>query len=317
MQPKKRQLDELAVLHKLALVGAEANSEDSLIEQTTQVIGSTLYPDNFGVLLLDESGDNLITHPSYQLKGEPILFAKIPVSDGIVGRVARTKRPYISGDITEDEYYLQGSGKTRSEICVPFFLGDRIGGVINVESHRKNAFSLVDERLMITLANQLGVGIERMRLFSLERKRRKEAEFLREAAMTLNAAVNEDTLLSKLLEFLAELVPYDSGNVMLLQEDGRLHVKCIHGYAPEVVESILAYSFDISENKTFERIFQTRKSYLINDTAQNSDWVQQPETTYVRSWLGMPLILGDKMLGCYSLDRSEPNGFSEADVKLA
>ncbi len=314
---KQRQLDELSALHKLALLSAEASDENELIDKMTQLIGAALYPDNFGVLLLDEQEENLLTHPSYQVKGEPVIFQSIPATQGIVGYVVRTKRPYISSDITQDKYYLQGSSKTHSEICVPFFLGDRLGGVINAESNRKKAFSAADERLMMTLANQLGVGIERMRLFALEQQRRKEAEILREAAMTLNAALNVDNLLAKLLDFLVQLVPYDSGNVMLLEEDGRLHIKCIHGYAESSRENVLSYTFDIVQNKIFAHIFQTKKSYLIDDTTQAADWEQQPESTYVRSWLGVPLLVGDKVIGCYSIERSVPNGFTATDVKLA
>ena len=48
----QRQIQELKLLYSLALSGAEATDEDDLIEHATELIGNTLYPDNFGVLLL-------------------------------------------------------------------------------------------------------------------------------------------------------------------------------------------------------------------------------------------------------------------------
>ena len=49
----QRQLEELAVLHSASLAASNALHIDQLIEQVTNVIGNTLYPDNFGILLFD------------------------------------------------------------------------------------------------------------------------------------------------------------------------------------------------------------------------------------------------------------------------
>lgn len=313
---KQRHLDELSVLHQLALIGVEASSEDDLIEQATKIIGDSLYPDNFGILLLDEKGENLLTHPSYKVREGPFIHMHIPVSQGIVGYVVRTQRPYISGDITHDEYYLRGADKTQSEICIPFFLGDQLGGVINAESMHKDAFSKSDVQLITTLANQLGVGIERMRLFAQERQRRKEAEILREAAMTLNATLDVDTLLIKLLDFLSELVAFDSAAVVLPDENGRLYIKALRGYAERHGQTLLAHTFEVTEYDTFQRVFQTQNIYLLEDTTLSPEWKILPEAAHVRSWLGIPLVVGGRVLGCYALDKVVPSGFTERDIEL-
>ena len=312
----QRQVDELSALHALALASSEARDEDDLIERGTQIIEETLYPDNFGVLLLDANKERLITHPSYRLNGERLTYSTIPVTKGIVGYVARTGRPYNSPDIREDEYYLPDSGRTRSEICIPLFHDDDVIGVINAESTQINAFSDADERLMMTLSNQLSVGIQRMRLFALEQRRRRQAETLREAAITLNATLDVETLLNKLLEFASRFVTFDSANVMLANEQNQLEVKAIHGYAGRDLDAVFSYTFDIMSTPTFKRMYETKKPYLINDTFQSSDWEILPEVARVRSWLGVPLVVGDEVIGCYSLDKLEVNGFSDEDVRL-
>lgn len=67
-----RQLSELTVLHAVATAGAEADSEDALVEKTTELIGETLYSDNFGVLLFDEASGVLRIHPSYRGLSEDV-----------------------------------------------------------------------------------------------------------------------------------------------------------------------------------------------------------------------------------------------------
>jgi putative methionine-R-sulfoxide reductase with GAF domain len=59
---------------------------------------------------------------------------RVPLDHGIVGYVARTKRPYRTGDVSNDPYYIQAENETRSQLCVPLFLNDRVLGVINTES---------------------------------------------------------------------------------------------------------------------------------------------------------------------------------------
>ena len=312
----QRQLDELSALHALALASSEARDEDDLIERGTQIIEEALYPDNFGILLLDQKKELLIMHSSYRLNGEVPSYPSIPITKGIVGYVARTGRPYISPDIRKDEYYLLDSGVTRSEICVPLFHDDDVIGVINAESTQIDAFSDVDERLMMTLSNQLSVGIQRMRLFALEQRRRRQAETLREAAITLNATLDVETLLNKLLEFASRFVTFDSANVMLANEQDQLEVKAIRGYKGRDLDAVFSYTFDIGSTPTFKRIYETKKPYLINDTAQSSDWEVLPEVALVRSWLGVPLVVGDEVIGCYSLDKLEVHGFSDEDVRL-
>src|SRR6185503_10868903 len=49
----RRQLDELLLLHTMAIAGAEATGEDELVERTTRLMLETFYPVNFGVMLLD------------------------------------------------------------------------------------------------------------------------------------------------------------------------------------------------------------------------------------------------------------------------
>jgi GAF domain-containing protein len=167
----RRQLEELTVLHAIALVGVKAIDVDYLIEETTRIIGDTFYPNNFGVLLLDESKEILNVHPSYRL--DHITHAAIKVTEGVVGRVATTGQTIRLDDVRESAYYLKGDPTTRSELCVPLKIGDRTIGVINAESHKIAAFSSNDERLLITLAGQLAIALERLRAENVELLQRR------------------------------------------------------------------------------------------------------------------------------------------------
>jgi len=154
-----RQVGELAVLYAVAQAGAEGTSEDEMIERVTEVIGDTFYPDNFGILLVDEPGTAVVTHPSYRGVQSTNKLGK-----GITGRVAADGRPRLVADVALSSGYLRLDHETRSELCVPLKIEDKVIGVLNAESKKVNAFKLNDERLLTTVSGLLGIAIHKARL---------------------------------------------------------------------------------------------------------------------------------------------------------
>lgn len=158
----RRRLAELGALHTVAAASVEAPDEDTLIERATRVVGENLFPDNFGVLLLDHSRSCLRVHPSYRAD-MAIKDRIVPLHQGITGQVAATGTGIRCGDVSNQPGYLRLDARIRSELCVPLRVGDRLLGVMNAESARSFAFTDADERLLVTLASQLASAIDRLR----------------------------------------------------------------------------------------------------------------------------------------------------------
>jgi signal transduction histidine kinase len=162
-QATTRQLGELRVLHEVAIAGAGALTVDEFIARVTTIIGENLYPQHFGILLLDAAGGYLTPHPSSKMSPGAKQLAQIPITEGIVGHVARTKRPNRHGSVHETSFAGSADPHTRSQLCVPILIGERILGVINTESALDDAFSAADEQLLTTNASQLATGIDKLR----------------------------------------------------------------------------------------------------------------------------------------------------------
>lgn len=167
---QRRQYDELSVLHAISMVMTEATNEDDLIDHATQLIGKNLFPDNFGIMLADETTSTLTMHSSYTFQRNR-QDVTVSLGQGITGLVAQTGQPLRSGDVTQVSEYIQVDPQTRSELCVPLKIGHRVIGVINAESAKQDAFSDSDERIMVTLAGQLATTIEGLRRGHGERQR--------------------------------------------------------------------------------------------------------------------------------------------------
>jgi GAF domain-containing protein len=305
----RRQLEELSVLHAVATAGAESTSVDRLIERATEMIGNTLKADHFGVMLLDESGLVLEPHASY--RGLPDV--SVPIGQGIIGRVAVTARPWRIDDVRREAAQLGTEPDTLSELCVPLRAGDRVLGVVNVESGLLNAFSAADERLLTTFASQLATAIEKARLFEAERAARAQAETLRDVANRLNSTLDRGQLYDLLLEQLARLVQYDSASIMLVEE-GRYYIAASRGFRS--LEQRLT-SFEIAGLRHVQQILADRQPLMIADTASDSRWKTMPDTEYIRCWLGVPLVAEDRIIGVLNLDKDEAGYYTSHDAEIA
>ena len=164
LEDTQRQVKKLTVLHEVALVSTQIESIDKLIERVTEIIGKNLFPDNFGMLLMDEERGVLHPHPSYRFGSSKDRFPnEIPLGQGITGQVARMGPPIRTGNVGGIPNYIAFDQRTSSELCVPIKFKDRILGVINTESSRTDAFSVDDELLLGTLSGQLATAIEQLR----------------------------------------------------------------------------------------------------------------------------------------------------------
>ncbi|MGC8873576.1 MAG: GAF domain-containing protein, partial [Chloroflexia bacterium] len=202
----RRRADELAVLHAIAALGVTAEDEDLLIEQATAAIGQALYHENLGLLLLDPDRGVLHPHPSYRLLRHASAPVEIPLGTGITGKVAATAMPRRVGDVTKDPVHLMAVPEVRSEMCAPLRIGDRILGVIDVESVQPDAFSEEDERFLSTVASQLAAAIERVRSLQEARTRAENLAIFAQVETALRRPTTRAGTLAALAEQLHEVL---------------------------------------------------------------------------------------------------------------
>ena len=89
----------------------------------------------------------IITHNTCK----PLVNLTTEDKEGIVAHVARTGSPYFTNNVEKDELYVDNANraehsKTRSEIAVPLIFSrtKEVLGVVNLESIKKDAFSVAD-----------------------------------------------------------------------------------------------------------------------------------------------------------------------------
>ena len=239
--------------------------------------------------------------------------------EGITGHVAATGSPHLANDALSDPLYIPDDllPHTRSELAVPIRAGDRVLGVLDLNSEQLNAFDEHDLFVTQSLADQLALGLENARLFATEARRRHEAETLKTATQALGATLDLNTVLESILVELQRVVPYDSASVQQLRE-GSLELIAGHGFANP--EQLLGMRFDlIAGDNPNRRVVLGRAPVIIDDAPaiyagfQSEPHVQTP----IHSWLGVPLLFGDQMIGMIALDKRERSFYTQEHARLA
>ncbi|HTX89688.1 MAG TPA: diguanylate cyclase [Anaerolineales bacterium] len=175
LNAERTRAEQLAVLHAVAAAATEAVDEDDLIEGVTLIIGQRLYSDSFGILLLDDLTNELYLHSSYRI-GSHEGLSRVPMGIGITGKVARSGKPYRVDDVSASTEYLSLYPLTRSELCVPLKVEEKLLGVVNAESKRVGAFTKEDEELLTIIAGQMATTIQRLRTVHAERYQTRQLE---------------------------------------------------------------------------------------------------------------------------------------------
>jgi diguanylate cyclase (GGDEF)-like protein/PAS domain S-box-containing protein len=158
-----RKIKEMACLQAITSACMQAKLPNELLQAATKSVSEYLMVDNFGVMLLDPVSGLLRMHSAYHLPDGDSASIHIPLGEGITGSTALDGIPRRLGDITTAPDYIRIGSKIHSELCVPIKSGEQIYGVLNLESTRVNAYSEYDENLMLAIADQIALGLDRLR----------------------------------------------------------------------------------------------------------------------------------------------------------
>jgi PAS domain S-box-containing protein len=132
-----------------------------------------------------------------------------------------------------------------------------------------------------------------------------------ESSIALNESLDLNEVLDRILAQAYKLVPARALNIMFVEGEYASIVRRIGYQGLEKIEqNILNFRFPISW-PTFQQMRTTRKSIHISDTAGNPGWQTIQGSEWVRSYIGVPLVISDETIGFLNASHSEPDFFDE------
>lgn len=142
----------------------------------------------------------------------------------------------------------------------------------------------------------------------------EQAQTLRAASLALSSTVDLREVLRRILDELKKVVPYDSASVQVLRDN---HFEIIDGAGFDDLSQIVGLRFSITKLKTEQKIVKTRRPVVVNNTREVNWEKLSPYDQQIRSWMGVPLLFGDRVIGKLGIDKNKRQFFTENHANLA
>lgn len=89
---------------------------------------------------------------------------------GVIGRAYRTGQTQAVPDVSFDPDYFPGHASVQSQLAIPIKQGERVLGVLNLESNQLSGFNNDDKSLAESIAEAVALALENARLFAVVEK---------------------------------------------------------------------------------------------------------------------------------------------------
>ncbi len=292
---------------------------DELLGQAATLIQASF--EYFTVAVFLTEGSDLVlrasTHPAapHYLRRFKL---KVGV-EGICGWVAAAGVPLLVNDVNREPRYvsLLDSEKTLSELAVPILRSDKVIGVLDVQSSRREAFSEKDMLTQQTIADQLSNAIENARLYEETRMRAERLATVNRISAAASSVLNLDDLLQTVYREVAPIFEADALFIALY--DARTETLDFRLQMDEGTREP-AFRERLGPGLT-SRVVTSRKPLLVNNASQIAAAGLKPRTwgtgKMPSSWLGVPMLFGERLTGVLSVQTYRAHQYDTEDVLLA
>ncbi|MBN1304703.1 MAG: GAF domain-containing protein [Anaerolineales bacterium] len=200
-----------------------------------------------------------------------------------------------------------------SSMLIPIHTGRRGLGLLILDNfNTPAAFTEDDQALLLSLAQQVALSLENVRLMNATQERAGQLQALNDVATKLSASLQSDELVGSLLEQLSSVVPYDTATLWL-REGNKLTVAAARGF--EDTDQRIGLTVAVEDSALFNQMIRTRQEISVNDVRED-DRFHVVDTTRL-SWLGIPLISKGEVSGVIALEKWEPSFYTREHIQVA
>lgn len=286
------------------------------------------YPDQFRAALTVDAGQ--------------MTYAEHVDQNALTGRLVRQHAPLLFQDLVNapppnselppDESAGSGGQAVRSWLGVPLMLGAEAIGAIVLKSYQAGRYDGLDRELLQRLGNIVAVALENVRLsrhqHELSAALATRAADRSQELTTLNTLAAElvleqplPVLLDRALDLLTGLLNIQGGAVRLLEPPGAVPIDpwqhelvlvAQRGLPEELIEPITRIA--VAEIPLGQVISQNRP-LVVNRGSE--DVPTGDLCPPFAALLGVPLRIGNRILGTLSLVHTEPQAFDQDQIDLA
>lgn len=312
-QAMEEHLEEVRLLADLGRIALRSRDVDTLCQDIAALVAERLYPEHFSILLINPDQETFRPYAAKNTLAPEVLKQDYPIHQGIVGRCLLSRKTMLISDTSLEPDYIPVSPGMRSELVVPIISGETIFGALNVERTVVNGFTAEDIHILEIIAQYMAMALERFQLLEIEKNQRQAAEALRIAISKLaESQLNLESFLNVVLEELQTVIPFTSASIALIENE---HAHFV--VAKNIPSRFINFKIRLTDDMLLSRMKREKRPILLADVSHHPEFEQfEPNIPTIRSWLGIPLVLHNKVIGGIFCDHSEVGVFNEEHIRL-
>lgn len=288
---------------------------DELLHKAVELIRSRFDFYHASVFLTDTGGEYVVIREATGDAGMQMKRSNHKLGIGsksIVGFVAGNAEQLIVNDTTRDATYYPNPllPDTRAEAAIPLSVGDRIVGVLDVQSTSPYAFSAGNMRTLQILADQLAIAVINTELFAETQEHLAQHRLLHHITTTAASGTTLDEALESAVNGLQVTLGGDRVTILLADREKKvLEVKAAVGYAPDIYEFKVPVGTGITGWAASHR-----RTLRVNNVQEDTRYMEGSATT--RSELAIPIIYRSELLGVLNVESEQTGAYTESDEEL-
>ncbi len=316
---EQRRSRELAALQEVSLELSRKLEVGDILHSVTERAVLLLDATSSGLYTFDPGEGELEMAASHNLPARHV-GTRLKLGEGLAGQVAQSREPRWVDDYRTfagraDEYALAGF---RAVVAVPLLYGDDLLGVLDVlHGAEGRTFGEEDLRILLPLANQAAVAIANARLFSETRRSAEQMALLQEVNSTLGRTLGFKETVEALIRGVQRLIPHSEGEVCLYDPERQIFTA--EATLGEMARVASAATYTLEQGYT-GWIGRNRRPLLIADCSSFTEVRPMREEAVdsgrLRSFLGVPMLIGDRLIGTLELIAGQRGAFGEEHLRL-
>lgn len=323
----ERHVAELAALYRastqLIIPGGDV---PSLARHIIEAVNKEFASNHCAILLLngDKTALQVVASIGMAENGSLSLPLQGP---SLVATAARTGETIYASGVTTDPCYIPGNPETRSELAIPLRVGEKIIGVLNMESPIGDAFDERIRRIVSAFAGSAALALRNAQLYASiqrelgERRRIEEAlrrqnEYQTALYETMLGLVNRlemSGLLEAILARVAQLMSTEHGFIYL-GDPGNSEIEA--KFAIGIHAKHIGYRMKSGEGLA-GKVWQTGQPLILDDYAAWPEHLDAFIENGIHAIVGWPLKSGAQVMGVLGVSHLEPGrDFSNSEIEV-
>ena len=288
---------------------------DELLKKAVDLIRSRFNFYHAGVFLKDLPGEFVVIREATGEAGIQMKRTghKLGVgSKSIVGFVAGNGEKMIVNDTTRDATYYPNPllPNTRAEAAIPLKIGERILGVLDVQSKKVYAFTEGNLRILQILSDQLAIAVVNSELFAETQEHLAQHRLLHHITTTAASGTTLDEALQSAVNGLQVTLGGDRVSILLADREKKLlEMKAAIGHTEEVFNLRIPIGNGITGWAAAHR-----RTLRVNNVQEDPRYIEGSANT--RSEMAIPLIYRSELLGVLNVESEQTSAYTESDEEL-